>query len=240
MKQPSFLKALHHLATLLQWRPMARSWSRMRATRRFYQWFAKLIPRSAAGWSLCGLPLITMTTLARGLPIHGALLSQPAASEPISLFLLEITLAIDFGILSLATLVLRINHSRRRRVVVGLAWLVWAGALFSLPYMVTNSPYGQSLMALFAILLPLIVFPIGMEGLFQVSRFAPQSMLRIILTLFANALLFFLPFFLWAPSGMERFWTATFFALLLGGLALYAEFSSFGRVPQGKPPAKKR
>jgi hypothetical protein len=136
-----------------------------------------------------------------------------AAKAP-ELLVGEGVLAIGVLLLGLCTLGNRISRTRARDIFLVIGWLLWGLATLATPPALT---YGYSLMLENALLLAagLIALPLTADTLFRVATCRPQALPRILLVSAGAALLFLLPYVLWAINTIPNYYLAAPFGMAL-------------------------
>jgi hypothetical protein len=129
----------------------------------------------------------------------------------------ELVLAVMLGLLLVCTLSIRVNRHRLRLLVLGLAWLVWIIAATVIPPSLAQG-YAIPVSSLFSLLAVVLVVPFSLESLFRIGRDSPRWLLALagaVLVAISGALLFFLPYILWALNGLPDYYMAVGFGSVL-------------------------
>ncbi len=153
-------------------------------------------------------------------------------TQPASIFAFlsgELVLAGLLGLLLVCTLSIRVNRHRLRLLALGLAWLVWIIAATVIPPSLAQG-YAIPVSSLFSLLAVVFVVPFSLESLFRIGRDSPRWLLALAgaaLVGVSGALLFFLPYILWALNGLTDYYVALGFG---GALALAVLAVGFWRT----------
>jgi hypothetical protein len=141
-------------------------------------------------------------------------ITQPAA---IFAFLSgELVLAALLGLLLVCTLSMRLSRHRLRLLVLGLGWLSWIIAAIVIPPSPAQG-YAIPVSSLFSLAAVVLVVPFSLESLYRIGRNSLRALPGVALVAVGGALLFFLPYILWALNGLTDYYMAVGFG---GALAL--------------------
>jgi hypothetical protein len=186
----------------------------------FAMGFEGILVRKASGewvWAAAG-------DYSRTTPLQ---VTQPAA---IFAFLSgELVLAALLGLLLICTLSIRVARHRLRLLVLVLAWLSWIIAATVIPPSLAQG-YAIAVSSLFSLLAVVLVVPFSLESLLRIGRASPRWLLALVgaaLVAVSGALLFFLPYILWALNGLTDYYMALGFG---GALALAVLAVGFWRT----------
>jgi hypothetical protein len=141
----------------------------------------------------------------------------------LTLLIFELQLAVGVFLLVVATLALPLGGRRRLRTVFAvLAWLAWIGCTLLAPISSTAGPYGPGIMGIALLVGGVIAFPLAADATLRAGFASRRLFGRLLGVGLAAALLFILPFLLWAAAALPNYTLALAFAYLLAGAALYA------------------
>jgi hypothetical protein len=140
-------------------------------------------------------------------------------TQPASIFAFlsgELVLAGLLGLLLVCTLSMRLNRHRLRLLVLGLGWLSWVVAATVIPPSLAQG-YAIPVSSLFSLAAVVLVVPFSLESLFRIGQNSLRALPGVALVAVGGALLFFLPYILWALNGLPDYCMALGFG---GALAL--------------------
>jgi hypothetical protein len=141
-----------------------------------------------------------------------------SGAEIPALLMGESMLAVELLLLSLCTLGSRVSATLAAKIFLVLAWLLWGLAVFGTPPALSNPFLMLAAIAAAA----LVVLPLAAYTLFRVASVRPRALPRILLASTGAALLFLLPYLLWALNAVPRYTLAVALAVALVAAALYA------------------
>jgi hypothetical protein len=140
-------------------------------------------------------------------------------TQPASIFAFlsgELVLAALLGLLLVCTLSMRLSRHRLRLLVLGLGWLSWIIAAIVIPPSLAQG-YAIPVSWLFSLAAVVLVVPFSLESLYRIGRNSLRVLPGVALVAVGGALLFFLPYILWALNGLTDYYMAVGFG---GALAL--------------------
>jgi hypothetical protein len=140
-------------------------------------------------------------------------------TQPASIFAFlsgELVLAALLGLLLVCTLSMRLNRHRLRLLVLGLGWLSWVVAATVIPPSLAQG-YAIPVSSLFSLAAVVLVVPFSLESLYRIGQNSLRALPGVALVAVGGALLFFLPYILWALNGLPDYYMALGFG---GALAL--------------------
>jgi hypothetical protein len=142
-----------------------------------------------------------------------------AAKAP-ELLVGEGVLAIEVFLLGLCTLGNCISRTRVRDIFLVIAWLLWGlAALATAPAL----SHGYAILVENTLLAAagVVALPLTADTLFRVATCRPQALPRILLVSAGAALLFLLPYVLWAINAIPLYYLAAAFGIALVAGALF-------------------
>jgi hypothetical protein len=145
----------------------------------------------------------------------------------------ELWFALPLAFLVVNTMARPARPTRRRLwdVLLGVDWALWAFVLIGLQPAVINWGYFQFPVAAFMLVVAVLALLGGIVGAVQVFRWSPRAFVPIGATAVVAALLYFLPYLLWAFGALPRYWLATLFAWALVAVTLFAGYRSLPKSP---------
>ncbi len=138
-------------------------------------------------------------------------------TQPASIFAFlsgELVLAALLGLLLVCTLSMRLNSHRLRLLVLGLGWLSWVVAATVIPPSLAQG-YAIPVSSSFSLAAVVLVVPFSLESLFRIGRNSLRALPGVALVAIGGALLFFLPYILWALNGLPDYYMAVGFGGVL-------------------------
>ncbi len=152
-----------------------------------------------------------------------------------SLYLIsgELWFALPLAFLVVNTLARPARTSRRRLwdVLLGVGWVLWGFVLIGLQPAMSNWGYLEFPVSVFMLVVAALALAGGIVGAVQVFRWSPRAFVPIGATAVVAALLYFLPYLLWAFGALPRYWLATLFAWALVAATLFAGYRSLPTSP---------
>jgi hypothetical protein len=123
-------------------------------------------------------------------------------------------LAIEVFLLGLCTLGNCVSRTRARNIFLVIGWLLWGLAALATPPALS---YGYAIMVENALLVApaLVALPLTADTLFRVATNRPKALLRIVVVSAGAALLFLLPYALWATNAIPSYYLAAAFGIVL-------------------------
>ncbi len=145
----------------------------------------------------------------------------------------ELWFALPLAFLVVNSLARPARTTRRRLwdVLLGVDWVLWGFVLMGLQPAVINWGYLQFPVAAFMLVVAVLALLGGIAGAVQVFRWSPRAFVPIGATSVVAALLYFLPYLLWALGALPRYWLATLFAWALVAATLFAGYRSLPKPP---------
>ncbi len=145
----------------------------------------------------------------------------------------ELWFALPLAFLVVNTLARPARTSRRRLwdVLLGAGWVLWGFVLIGLQPAMSNWGYLEFPVSVFMLVVAAIALAGGIVGAVQVFRWSPRAFVPIGATAVIAALLYFLPYLLWAFGALPRYWLATLFAWALVAATLFAGYRSLPKSP---------
>jgi len=145
----------------------------------------------------------------------------------------ELWFALPLAFLVVNTLARPARTSRRRLwdVLLGVDWALWGFVLIGLQPAMSNWGYLGFPVSAFVLMVAALALAGGIVGAVQVFRWSPRAFVPIGVTAVVAALLYFLPYLLWAFGALPRYWLATLFAWALVAATLFAGYRSLPKSP---------
>jgi hypothetical protein len=145
----------------------------------------------------------------------------------------ELWFALPLAFLVVNTMARPARASRRRLwdVLLGVGWVLWGFVLIGLQPAMSNWGYLEFPVSVFTLVVAVLALLGGIVGAVQVFRWSPRAFVPIGVTSVAAALLYGLPYLLWAFGALPRYWLATLCAWALVAATLFAGYRSLPKSP---------
>jgi hypothetical protein len=150
-------------------------------------------------------------------------MSAGGAGAVLSLLVGEMLLAAGLGLLAISTLWLARHKGTFRKVLLGIGWAAWGlSVVVFRPAFQTG--YAVAIVWALLVATGLVAIALAADALFRAFGSAPRAAWRMLVVAVVGALLFILPYLLWATGGLPSYNLAIVFALMLSAATLYAGY----------------
>jgi hypothetical protein len=146
----------------------------------------------------------------------------------------EVILAAGLGLLFMSLVMAQRSRSRLRYLLWGFAIVLWGLLVLILRPALCNGAFVGIIIGVAMIVPGILVVPLALDSIFRLGRQSIGLLVRVLMTAVAIAVLFFLPYLLWALGALPDYTLAMGFALVLGLVALLVGVWSAGRQPAGE------